>query len=57
MAGMSSSTYTESNPALADELEKAITGEVLIEAKDILSFDTEKRFQLVLQVGKLLIIM
>ena len=36
MAGMSSSTYTEeSNPALADELEKAITGEVLIEAKDI----------------------
>ncbi|MEE6142204.1 transketolase [Bacillus cereus] len=34
--------YKESNPALADELEKAITGEVLIEAKDILSFDTEK---------------
>ncbi|MCC2494269.1 transketolase [Bacillus cereus] len=34
--------YRESNPALADELEKAITGEVLIEAKDILSFDTEK---------------
>ena len=49
--------YRESNPALADELEKAITGEVLIEAKDILSFDTEKRFLLVLQVGKLLIIM
>lgn len=35
-------SYRESNPALADELEKAITGEVLIEAKDILSFDTEK---------------
>jgi len=34
--------YREPNPALADELEKAITGEVLIEAKDILSFDTEK---------------
>lgn len=34
--------YRESNPALADELEKAITGEVLIEAKDILSFDTDK---------------
>ncbi|MGN4425164.1 transketolase [Bacillus cereus group sp. MYBK30-1] len=34
--------YRESNPALADELEKAITGEVLIEANDILSFDTEK---------------
>ncbi len=34
--------YRESNPALADELEKAITGEVLIEAKDILSFNTEK---------------
>ncbi|MBZ6023459.1 transketolase [Bacillus cereus] len=34
--------YRESNPALADELEKAITGDVLIEAKDILSFDTEK---------------
>lgn len=34
--------YREANPALADELEKAITGEVLIEAKDILSFDTEK---------------
>ncbi len=35
-------SYRESNPALADELEKAITGDVLIEAKDILSFDTEK---------------
>lgn len=34
--------YRESNPALADELEKAITGDVLIEAKDILSFDIEK---------------
>lgn len=34
--------YREANPTLADELEKAITGEVLIEAKDILSFDTEK---------------
>ncbi|QPW47781.1 transketolase [Bacillus thuringiensis] len=34
--------YREANPELADELEKAITGEVLIEAKDILSFDTEK---------------
>lgn len=50
-------SYRESNPALADELEKAITGDVLIEAKDILSFDIEKRFPLVLQVGKLLIIM
>ena len=49
--------YREANPTLADELEKAITGEVLIEAKDILSFDTEKQFLLVLQVGKLLIIM
>ncbi|MGR6009331.1 hypothetical protein ACT7CZ_19095 [Bacillus cereus] len=36
--------YRESNPTLADELEKAITGEVLIEAKDILSFDTENDF-------------
>jgi transketolase len=35
-------SYRESNPALADELEKAITGDVLIEVKDILSFDTEK---------------
>ncbi|MBJ6719985.1 MULTISPECIES: transketolase [Bacillus cereus group] len=35
-------SYRESNPALADELEKAITVDVLIEAKDILSFDTEK---------------
>ncbi|MCB4336464.1 transketolase [Bacillus cereus] len=35
-------SYRESNPALADELEKAITDDVLIEAKDILSFDTEK---------------
>ncbi|AZR78177.1 MULTISPECIES: transketolase [Bacillus] len=35
-------SYRESNPALADELEKAITGDVLIEAKDILSFDIEK---------------
>lgn len=35
-------SYRESNPALADELEKAITGDVLLEAKDILSFDTEK---------------
>lgn len=35
-------SYRESNPALADELEKAITRDVLIEAKDILSFDTEK---------------
>ncbi|UYX50199.1 transketolase [Bacillus thuringiensis] len=34
--------YREVNPALADELEKAITGEVLIEANDILSFDIEK---------------
>ncbi|MDA1762965.1 transketolase [Bacillus cereus] len=34
--------YKEVNPALADELEKAITGEVLIEANDILSFGTEK---------------
>ncbi|MGG5738022.1 MULTISPECIES: transketolase [Bacillus cereus group] len=34
--------YRESNPALADELEKAITGEVLIEAKDILSFGMDK---------------
>ncbi len=34
--------YREANPTLADELEKAITGEVLIEVKDILSFDTEK---------------
>ncbi|MFJ8412266.1 transketolase [Bacillus paramycoides] len=34
--------YREVNPALADELEKAITGEVLIEANDILSFDTDK---------------
>ncbi len=34
--------YREANPILADELEKAITGEVLIEAKDILSFDTDK---------------
>ncbi len=34
--------YREANPALADELEKAITGEVLIEANDILSFDTDK---------------
>ncbi|MDZ4469664.1 transketolase [Bacillus cereus] len=35
-------SYRESNPALTDELEKAITGDVLIEVKDILSFDTEK---------------
>ncbi|HHK5559545.1 transketolase [Bacillus cereus] len=35
-------SYRESNPALADELEKAITGDVLIEAKDILFFDIEK---------------
>ncbi|WP_410982681.1 transketolase [Bacillus cereus] len=34
--------YREVNPALADELEKAITGEVLIEANDILFFDTDK---------------
>ncbi|MGG0154508.1 transketolase [Bacillus mycoides] len=34
--------YSESNPGLADELEKAITGEVLIEANDILSFNTGK---------------
>lgn len=34
--------YREVSPAQADELEKAITGEVLIEANDILSFDTEK---------------
>lgn len=34
--------YRETNPTLTDELEKAITGEVLIEANDILSFDTEK---------------
>jgi transketolase len=35
-------TYKETYPALANELEHAITGEVLIEAKDILTFDTEK---------------
>lgn len=34
--------YREANPTLADELEKAITGEVLIEVNDILSFDTDK---------------
>ncbi|MGG0217728.1 transketolase [Bacillus mycoides] len=34
--------YREANPGLADELEKAITGEVLIEANDILSFNTGK---------------
>lgn len=36
------SLYREANPALADELEKAIMGEVLIEVNDILSFDTDK---------------
>ncbi|WP_342046503.1 transketolase [Bacillus sp. OTU530] len=35
-------SYREAYPALANELEQAITGEVLIEAKDILSFDTGK---------------
>ncbi|MFB9761541.1 transketolase [Ectobacillus funiculus] len=35
-------SYREAYPALANELEQAITGEVLIEAKDILTFDTEK---------------
>ncbi|GAA3330691.1 hypothetical protein GCM10020331_084260 [Ectobacillus funiculus] len=41
-------SYREAYPALANELEQAITGEVLIEAKDILTFDTEKNlFQLV----------
>ncbi|MFP3122027.1 transketolase [Ectobacillus funiculus] len=35
-------SYREVYPALANELEQAITGEVLIEAKDILTFDTEK---------------
>lgn len=34
--------YQEEYPELADELEKAINGEVLIEAKDILTFDQEK---------------
>jgi transketolase len=34
--------YKAANPELAEELVKAISGEVLIEAKDILTFDTEK---------------
>ncbi|MED4227436.1 transketolase [Neobacillus cucumis] len=34
-------SYKAAYPALANELEQAITGEVLIEAKDILTFDTE----------------
>jgi transketolase len=34
--------YKAAYPELATELEKAISGEVLIEAKDILTFDTEK---------------
>ncbi|WP_342048391.1 transketolase [Bacillus sp. OTU530] len=35
-------SYREAYPALANELEQAITGEVLIEAKDILMFSAEK---------------
>ncbi|WP_249871542.1 transketolase [Oceanobacillus saliphilus] len=35
-------SYKEAYPELADELEKAINGEVLIEAKDILTFDKGK---------------
>ncbi|WP_129731495.1 transketolase [Ectobacillus funiculus] len=35
-------SYKETYPALANELEQAITGEVLIEAKDILTFSAEK---------------
>ncbi|MDR4945687.1 transketolase [Neobacillus cucumis] len=34
-------SYKEAYPALANELEQAITGEVLIKANDILTFDTE----------------
>jgi transketolase len=35
-------SYKQAYPELANELEKAITGEVLIEAKDILTFDKDK---------------
>ncbi|AXI07736.1 transketolase [Oceanobacillus zhaokaii] len=35
-------SYKEAYPELAKELEDAITGKVLIEAKDILTFDSEK---------------
>ncbi|MFY4774421.1 transketolase [Metabacillus sp. RGM 3146] len=34
--------YKKENPELAEELEKAIEGKVLIDAKDILTFDTDK---------------
>ncbi|RLL41345.1 transketolase [Oceanobacillus piezotolerans] len=34
--------YKEAHPELAGELERAINGEVLIDAKDILTFDKEK---------------
>ncbi len=36
------SSYKGAHPSLAKELEDAIEGKVLIEAKDILTFDTEK---------------
>ncbi|MGK3723213.1 transketolase [Priestia megaterium] len=36
------SSYREAYPSLAKELENAIEGKVLIEAKDIVTFDTEK---------------
>jgi transketolase len=35
-------SYKEFHPALANELEKAIRGEVLIDADDLLTFDTTK---------------
>lgn len=35
-------SYRDAYPALANELEKAIKGEVLIDTKDILAFDTTK---------------
>lgn len=35
-------SYRDAFPALANELEKAIKGEVLIDTKDILTFDTTK---------------
>jgi transketolase len=36
------SSYKEAYPELADELEKAIKGEVLIDAKDVLTFSPDK---------------
>ena len=44
--------YKEAYPELANELSDAIDGKVLIEAKDILTFDTEKEVSTRVASGK-----